>query len=197
MPEIVDLQELYVTKLKEMQIALIVFIAALTGISNTMDCRCEDPGTVKEAFAYTEAIFHGKVISKEFITYEDSMEPEKAVKVKEFYKEDQQKIEWLQARFIIKLELELINTFKGKILTDTLTLYTTRTGVSCGFTRFDINQDYIVYASSKSYAYWPFGGYGETASNLERPNTYWTNHCTRTCEYNKLEESELLVLSNK
>ena len=175
---------------------LTLFFLTFVAIPNSGNCRCEDPGTVKEAYEYTETIIRGKVISKEFVSYESTMNPEKVIMIKERYKDDKRKMEYLQSEFIIKLDLQTNNTFKGKILSDTLTLYTTRNGASCGFTRFEFGQEYLIYASSHSYAYWIFVD-NEASETLELSNTYWTNQCSRTTEYNKLEESELLKLKNK
>ena len=175
-----------------MRVILIIGILIFSA-SKTIACRCEDPGTVSEAYNYTETIIHGKVIQKSFVTFESSMNIEKADSLKIKLKGDDQKLELLDSEFIIEVKIEILKVYKGELVGDTIKLYTSRNSASCGFTRFEEGQDFIIYASSKSYAFWLFN----SESRLEKENTLWTNHCTRTTEHNASEAGELDLLMKK
>ncbi len=161
-----------------------------------ISCNCEDPGTVAEAYNYTETIIYGKVVKKEFVSFGYTMELEKSNYLSSLLKNDKQKLGIFESNFIVKIELAVKKIYKGKIVNDRITIFTTRTGASCGFIRFEIGKDFIIYASSRSHAYWLFGT--EIAvKSFEKRNTYWTNQCTRTEEYNSYEASELEKLMKK
>lgn len=173
--------------------ALLVIGIIIFSVSKTIACSCEDPDTVTEAYNYTETIIRGKVIQKSFVPFESSMNQEKADSLRIKFEDDDQKLGLFESEFLIEVQIELQKVYKGELIGDTITLYTTRTNASCGFTRFEKGQDYITYASSKSHAYFLFN----TESGLEKENTLWTNHCTRTTEYNAGEAKELELIIKK
>lgn len=82
-------------------------------------------------------------------------------------KDNKQKLELLQAEFLIELQVEILKAYKGELKRDTITLYTSRTGASCGFTRFEEGLDFIIYASSKSHVFRFFN----SENDLEKENT--------------------------
>lgn len=158
-------------------------------------CRCQNPNTVDESFSYTQTIIHGKVLKKSFVSFQSSMDEKKAEAVEKELKEDKQDLLLLHSKSLIKINLKKIECFKGEIKSDTIIIFTTRTNASCGFTRFEKGKEYITYASSNSYSYYllPLKNHGV---RLEKENTYWTNHCTRTTEFNIVESNELRRLTN-
>lgn len=177
---------------KRMRLLITIGILVFS-ISKTVACSCKEPGTIAEAYHYTETVIHGKVIQKSFVTFESSMSKEKADSLRIKLKGDDQKLGLLESEFIIEVQIEIQKVYKGELVGDTIVLYTSRNGASCGFTRFEVGQDYIIYASSKSHAFWLFN----SESSLEKENTLWTNHCTRTTEYNASEAKELDLVMKK
>lgn len=174
--------------MKIMTKTLLIIGLIIFGINNSLACHCEEPGSVEESFNYSDAVFHGKVINKSYVSFGESIEKEAADSVRQKLDENKQRL--FESKFIVMVEFEIINCFKGNFFYDTIVIYTTRTSASCGYGAFEIGKEYIVYGSTKSYAFWTFI---KNADNFkfEKQNTYWTNHCTRTDEYNYGEAKEL------
>jgi len=93
-------------------------------------------------------------------------------------------------------KFEIIEKYKGTVLLDTLTIYTVPKAASCGY-KFEKGKTYIVYGSKKSDIGFMFLPDADIHKNLEKENTFWTNHCTRTTEYNKLEADKLRKVKMK
>lgn len=159
--------------------------------SNSFACKCEDPESVQESFNYSDAVFHGKVINKSLVSFGQSIKSESADSIRHFL--DDNKLSLFDSEFIIRVELEIKKCYKGNIFNDTIVIYTTRTSSSCGYLGFEIGKEYIVYGLRKSYAFRTFFKNAE-GSDIEKQNTFWTNQCTRTDEYNYEEAKELETL---
>ncbi|MBK7225097.1 MAG: hypothetical protein IPH96_06645 [Saprospiraceae bacterium] len=87
--------------------------------------------------------------------------------------------EILNSDFLIQAKLRVIELFKGEINDDTLTLYTTRTGASCGYTGFVIGKQFIIYSSPNSYFFSHFYR-PQRNRRLEKANTNWVTSCSIT-----------------
>ena len=170
-----------------MKILLIIGLLII-GTKSSLACSCEEPGSIEESFNYSDAVFDGKVISKSFVTFAESIRIEAADSMRQNL--DENKLNLFDSEFIMKVEFEITKCYKGNISNDTIVIYTTRTSASCGYPGFEIGHDYIVYGSTKSYAFWTF--FKNTDDYvIEKQNTFWTNQCTRTEEYNYTEAKEL------
>lgn len=156
-------------------------------VSKIEACICEDPGSVAQAYRDTEIIVHGRVLQKSLVTYESSMDEKRVASIRNNFMGDDSKLKLLKAEYIIKVDVEVLKVFKGKISEATITIFTTKTGASCGYTGFEECEDFIIYASSRSHAFWIF----DNQYGLEKNNTFWTNNCTRTAEYDVSEAKEL------
>lgn len=160
----------------------------LIGIKGSWACKCEEPESVEESFRFSDAVFHGKVVSLSFVSYSKTIETTFADSIRR--KLDEKKLNLFDSDFILKVEFEITKCYKGNFIGDTITIYTTRTSASCGYQGFEIGKDYIVYGSKKSYAFWPFKLH-ITEHIIEQHNVFWTNQCTRTNPYNYVESIEL------
>lgn len=188
-------QALFVVKTPNIMKTILIIALFIFSISKSIACGCKDPLSVEEAYKYTEAIIHGRVVKKTFVSFESTINPEKIDALRSSLQEDNQKLAMLESKFIIELQVEVLKVFKGNLVSDTITLYTSRNGASCGFTRFEEGQDFIIYASSKSHMFWIFDSKSKDA--LEKKNTLWTNHCTRTKKFSESEAAELELLMTK
>ena len=92
--------------------------------------------------------------------------------------------------------MEITNLYKGEIKNDTVIIYTTRTGASCGYTGFELGREYLIYTVLNGY-FSNFFDLNFKDIKLESKNTFWTNHCTRTTVYNEVESKELKKLADK
>lgn len=174
--------------MKSMTKALLIIGLIIFGINNSLACSCEESGSLEESFHYSDAVFHGKVINKSYVSFAESLEKLAADSIRQEL--DENKLSLFDSEFIVKVELEIQKCFKGNLFNDTIVIYTTRTSASCGYGGFEIGKEYIVYGSSKSYAFWSFIKNADKLK-IEKQNTYWTNHCTRTEAYNYREAKEL------
>lgn len=167
---------------------LLIIGFLILGTTSSLGCNCNEPSSVEEAFNYSDAVFHGKVIHKSFVTFAESMRAEAVDSIRQTLDENQ--LSLFDSEFIIKVEFEIIKCYKGNLFADTIVIYTTRTSASCGYSGFEIGKDYIVYGEARSYAFWTMIKNAHDFE-YEKQNTFWTNHCTRTYEYNYLEATEL------
>jgi hypothetical protein len=167
---------------------LLIIVILLFRVGNSLACSCESVSSLEEAFNYSDAVFHGKVVNKSLVTYAESIRKEAADSIRKNL--DENKLSLFDYEFILKVEFEIKTCFKGNIFNDTIVIYTTRTSASCGYTGFEVGKDYIVYGSLKSYAFWAFIK-NSNAINFEKQNTFWTNHCTRTDVYTYEEAKRL------
>lgn len=162
-------------------------------ISNTsFACSCDELPSIEVAFSKTPVVFTGKVIAIDYVSIWTSINPSKKDEVEKnflelfFYKKN------IDIPIITKVEIEVLKTYKGEALKDTVTIFTARAGASCGFTWFNVGKKFIIYASPQSY-YLSF--IAPNSTGLERKNTYWTHQCTRTKNYYEKEVAALDKLS--
>ena len=169
---------------------LTIILSILLSTQIAFACSCEEPGSVEESYKYSDAVFYGKVLKLSYVTISESMNVEIVDSLRSTIATDERNEDLFNFEYLIKVEFELIKCYKGENLKDTVVIYTPRGSASCGFTRFTIGKEYIVYASSESYMYNTFIN-NRQSKKLEKENTYWTNHCTRTAEFDSFESNEL------
>ena len=172
----------------------ILFLLLLTVLSNdlVLACRCGSWANLEEAFTHTSLVVHGKVRSKTYISFAETIQPEKLTAFRESLAGNQQKLQMLNSKFVIRIDLEVINLLKGNLSARNLTIYTTRTGSSCGYLYFEEGQEFVVFGHAKSQTYLHFPN---SLTDIERPNTYWTNQCTATHPANGTDLQYLQQLS--
>ena len=151
------------------------------------------PGTVKEEFKKKELIIYGRVISKELVSPSETIREDMVKDVRSRLKDDKQKLNFFDTDYIFEVKLEVIEKYKGVDIRDTVTIYTAMKSATCGYA-FEKDKVYIIYASKRSYMDFMFLAESDRDKNFEKKNTYWTTHCSRTTEYNKLEADELKTL---
>jgi hypothetical protein len=158
-------------------------------------CKCGGPGTVEESYKSTDLIVYGRVITKDTVVLSETIKNEDVKKIKDGLKDDKQKLQQFEMTYVVKVELEIIENFKGEIHQKTVVIYTPLLSATCGF-RFEKGKDYIIYASKRNFLTFLFQKENEN-KRFENENTFWTTHCMRTTEYVKLEADELRALNKK
>lgn len=168
-------------------------IALIFGLSGPLlACKCNDPGTVKESFDIMPVIISGQVIKREIVSFAETIQTDKIGEIEQNLKSDTQRLNWLRANFVFKIQLSVKEKFKGMNIPDTVTIYTTITGASCGY-KFEEGNEYIIYGNMKGF-YSVFLMEQDRKKRIEKEHTYWTNHCTRTRPYDSSEAEELRSL---
>ncbi|WP_299261830.1 hypothetical protein [uncultured Aquimarina sp.] len=169
---------------------LVLIIFSLLGYNNVFACSCKKEKTIKDAFEYHESIVHGKVLNKTLVTVGSTIKKEKLDSLNEVYQKDNNKLKSLSYKSILKVEVEVMREFKGKLESNIITIFTNKYGSACGYTRFEVGKEFLIYGSTKSYMYHSFQRRGKYI-NYELENTFWTSHCYRTKEYLESEAQEL------
>ena len=159
-------------------------------------CKCGGPWSVEEEFVDTELIVQGKVISKALVALQETLTQDEVSGVKERLKGDDQKLQFLESYYVFEIKIEITEKYKGTVVRDTVTIYTEQKAASCGY-RFQKGKIYIVYGSKKSDIGFMFLPRADIDKGLEKENTFWTSHCTRTTEYNRSEADKLRKLKIK
>jgi hypothetical protein len=160
-------------------IRILIMVMLLFNNSIIWACRCDDPGTTQEAYKHTPIIIYGKVIEKTFITIAETIDKDSLISIRKAVKNEERITNFLDAQLVTKIKFLILKTYKGSFTTDTVTIFTTRHGNSCGYTSFEKNKEYVIYGFSYNYATRVITQ--KEVGSLK--NTFWTNHCTRTTDY--------------
>lgn len=138
---------------------ILIFIAVATlNLTEATFCRCVPNDTLKKEFNETAFIVHGKVIN----------------------------IETVQSH-LLKVTLEIIQSYKGKTTDKIITIYTYNSAVGCGYTEFEKGKEFISFLSQRSAV-------DAKIDELDEKMIFWTTRCTLTGLYDKEIESELCTL---
>ncbi|HYD90332.1 MAG TPA: hypothetical protein VEA37_02465 [Flavobacterium sp.] len=179
-----------------MRLKLILTTTILSGLfGHSYACKCNGPATVKESFKSSEVIVYGTVISADTVLLSETVKEKDAKEVKARLKSDKQKLRHFERTYVLKIELETIEKYKGDNLRKRVVIYTPLLGASCGY-RFEQGKEYIVYGSKNNFLDFLFKKERKN-KRYEKDNAFWTSHCTRTAEYIKSEADELKLLRSK
>lgn len=156
-------------------------------------CKCESIDDIKTEFNSTDVIVRGKVISKEYVTFISTLNKKGLKKINSNNALDNDKKEFLKNEDILRIEIEVLYTYKGKRLRKNIIIYTNRYSGACGYKDFKVGEEYQVYLSKDCYF-----GFNYKKANLDASsyNGFWTNICTRTKQFSLEEDKELKKLMN-
>jgi hypothetical protein len=146
-------------------------------------CSCAGESTIEGGFKSADIVVSGLVISSVNEWIADSSEilelNELGISIDSLDKR-------LFGQYFRKVQIVIDELYKGKVDSDTITIYTGLGGGDCGF-HFNIGRKYILYGDSNSY----LGSYDNNRKYRDDKNIFWTNICTRTQEYNRQEANSL------
>lgn len=152
----------------------------LTGFSTVQACKCFDPPTVEQAFPSTPVILHGRVIRKDYVTIRQAIAPEVDQSLQIGPADSVRYPAYAEWESVVRVRVEVIQDFKGIIKTDTVTVFTPRSGASCGYSGFEVGKPFIIWAYPQSNYLRSAGQTLGLTENSVIPGTWWTNHCTLT-----------------
>ncbi len=176
-----------------MRLTLILLILVGLNHHTLLACKCDVKDDIEAHFEGTEVIVHGKVISKEFVDFGHSLTAKGLDLVCESYENDFEVLGFMDKEFLIKVELEVIETYKGQKLPKRISVYTARTSGACGYLTFETGKEYQIYLSTTCYFEFQIK---KANLNKSHYNGLWTNRCTRTREFDSAEDGELKRLMN-
>lgn len=175
-----------------MRLTLLLLILVGLNHQTLHACKCDVKDDIKAHFEGTEVIVHGKVISKEYVDFGQSLTAKGLDLVCESYENNIEVLDFLDKDFLIKVELEVIETYKGQELPKRISVYTARTSGACGYLTFETGKEYQIFLSTTCYFNFQFK---KANLNKSHYNGLWTNRCTRTDEFDSTEDRELKKLS--
>ncbi|WP_350290810.1 hypothetical protein [uncultured Croceitalea sp.] len=89
---------------------IILFIIFGTTSQFALACRCNTKDDIKAHYKNTEVIIHGKVLSKKIVTFSSTLNIKGLELVSESYKNNTEKLGFLEKDWIIKIEVEIIES---------------------------------------------------------------------------------------
>lgn len=138
-------------------------------------CSCGSKATVELSVKNSDAVFIGKVISVQHLSFIDSSEENtKPLKV-----------------MFAKYDFLVTSLYKGDFTNDTVSVYTGIGNGDCGII-FHVGRKYIVYGYDESW-FIKRKGYRQKSSN----NGTWTHLCLRTTYFNRKELKEIKKYAKK
>lgn len=159
----------------------------LTSISEQLfACSCIGQRTVKEEFNHANAVIVGTIIRKELVVLTDSST------LNQFPNDTPSRNVWMNTITIARYDLLVYDVYKGKITSDTLTIFTGLGGGDCGI-RFEIGTKYIVYGENKTY----LGLLNKEFKFPQAKNAFWTYNCLRTNSWFQEEITEIEKFARK
>ena len=160
------------TKLTTMNFKLFLTIFLLGLTCDTFACKCSGPRTVIESFNSADVVFTGKVIKIGLTSFAETLRIDKANWLRQKIKKENRETQYFDDTLIYKVDLQIVESYKGKVKTDTITIFTTMGGQSFGFD-FILSKEFIVYAQVKSYSAGFFLNTYERSENIEKANCFW------------------------
>lgn len=142
-----------------------LLIAILFSTTFSFACSCIGKSKIKTSLKSADAVFVGTVISS------------KKVKIK--MDSSNVEIDSLHFLSIMEYQISITQRIKGKVLNDTIKIYSGFGEGDCGF-QFNIGQKYIVYSHYEEYSWWG------------KVNFLSTNICMRTMIYDDKEYRKLM-----
>jgi hypothetical protein len=148
-------------------------------------CKCQGETTVRAAVQHAQVVISGRIISRLITT---NLKPYGVAVVGDTTDWAYRNMKFPVAVYRLKID----KLYKGKSVTDTITIITPVNGAGCGV-RFEVGERYIVYATATDEV--------AHSSKVRRVSTggraYWTNLCTRTSSWFEEEDKALLALNPK
>ena len=172
---------------------ILLFFFILIG-NYAFACKCQNKDDIKLDYANTEVVVRAKVLNKEFVTFSSTLDGKGLDLVCKAYQNDTEKLDFLEKDWILKTELEIIDTYKGNGLSKKIVVYTSRLSASCGYLNFEIGKEFQIYLSSTCYFHFMFK---KAQLNPENYTHYWTSRCSRTKEFDLTEDRILKSLMDK
>lgn len=159
--------------------------------SNILACYCYELNSVEEEYKSATIVIYGEIITKEFVTLKETMNNKRLNEIKDSIPEDKYFL-LNTTPLVVKVNMKIKNNYKGIFSSDTVTIYTARSGVSCGYRDFEVGEHFIIYGYKKTFLYNVLLMVNNSlVEDLDKKETYWTDQCTRTTNY--YEEDKLIL----
>lgn len=171
-----------------------VFILLISSI-DCYACDCNVSYSMEKSFENSQLVIHGKILSKEFISYSETLLTNWSDSLAKWVKDKGQLLDLSTiASNVIRLKVIVLKSYKNQTHLDTLSIYTPRSSASCGFNTFEVGKEYLIFNGSDLFKSTEFKNYD--SENIQLNNTFWTNQCTRTVEANQQDLDSLDLITS-
>jgi hypothetical protein len=173
---------------------LFVFILIFNFNFLILACDCKTSSSIENSFENSRLVIHGKVLSKEFITYSETLLPNWSDSIVKWAKDKGQLLDLSTINpNVTRVKVLVIKAYKNQTHLDTLTIFTPRSTASCGFNEFESGKEFVIFNGSDLFKYSEFKTY--INEHVQLNNTFWTDQCTRTAEANRqdLDSLDLII----
>lgn len=161
----------------------------------SLACDCMPSNSIEKSFENSRLVIHGKVLSKEFITYSETLLSNWSDSLSKWSKEKGQLLDLSTiAPNVIRVKVLVLKAYKNQTHLDTLAIFSPRSSASCGFSDFEVGKAFLIFNGSDLFKSSEFKMY--INENVQLKNTFWTNQCTRTSEVNKQDLDSLDLITS-
>jgi hypothetical protein len=170
----------------------IIFLTPLLGLC----CKCEEQPSVSEEYKYSDLVIQGRVLNISLVSPAqtirmDLLDIERLKQLGSFEKAKA----YLTRPLILAVKILVSKSFKGAKSGSVVTIFTTRSAGSCGYSGFSEGREFIVYGNWKNYYVGDAFQSRIRNQRIEPPNTFWTSRCSRTRPYAAKEVAELAKIA--
>jgi hypothetical protein len=161
----------------------------------SLACDCKPPSSIEKSFDNSRLVIHGKVLSKEYITYSETLLSNWSDSLTKWAKDKGQLLDLATiSPNIIRVKVLVLKAYKNQTHLDTLTIFTPRSSASCGFNDFEVGKEFMIFDGEDLFKSAEFKNYNSVKVQLN--NTFWTNQCTRTLEANQKDLDSLNLITS-
>jgi hypothetical protein len=155
------------------------FLISVASQGFALACDCKPASSIEKSFEQANLVVHARVLSKEFISYSETLLPNWSDSLVKWAKEKGQLLDLsMIAPNVIRIKVLVLKSYKNQTHLDTLTIFTPRSSSSCGFNEFEVAKEYLIFNGLDLFKSSEFKNYKN--ENVQLKNTLWTNQCTRT-----------------
>lgn len=158
-------------------------------------CDCKMNQSIEKALENSKLVIHARVLSKEFINYSETLLPQWADTLTKRAKDKSQLLDVsIITPNVTKIKVLVIKNFKHKTGFDTLEIFTPRSGALCGFNKFEVGKEFIIFNDIDLFKQEQLREFA--AIDVQLNNTFWTSRCTRTVESNQSDLDSLNLITS-
>jgi hypothetical protein len=154
------------------------FLIAVASQGFALACDCKPASCIEKSFEQANLVVHARVLSKEYISYSETLLPNWSDSLAKWAKDKGQLLDLSTiAPNVIRVKVLVLKSYKNQTHLDTLIIFTPRSSASCGFNEFEVAKEYLIFNGIDLFKSLEFKNYNE---RVQLHNTFWTNECTRT-----------------
>ncbi|NAY93450.1 hypothetical protein GTQ34_16180 [Muricauda sp. JGD-17] len=165
----------------------ILFLLLVLSASKSFACTCRGYDLERE-LRFTTAILHARVLKIDFVSKGEIFTEQELQYLENKFESQPKMLNVFQRKSVTKVEIEIIDSYKGDMDRTRLTIYTSMHGPSCGYFGFEVGKEFIVFLHPERLSKRFFGDY----NNGINRNRLWTNRCTRTMIFDKTKAGEII-----